>query len=184
MIETERLVLRAFAEEDAASFLEIMSDTEVNKYLPWYCLTNIEDAKKMLTERYIDVPGYHYAICLKNGELIGYLNVSASESHDFGYGMKKEYWSQGYATEASLAVIEVLKESGIPFITATHDILNPASGEVMKKIGMEYQYTYEELWQPKNILVNFRLYQLNFHSNIPTYSKYKELYPNNYVEDI
>ena len=27
--------------------------------------------------------------------------------------------------------------------------------------GMRYQYSYEELWQPKNILVTFRMYQLN-----------------------
>ena len=31
----------------------------------------------------------------------------------------------------------------------------------MKKMGMKYQYTYEEQWQPKNILVTFRMYQLN-----------------------
>lgn len=32
----------------------------------------------------------------------------------------------------------------------------------MKKLGMTYQYSYEEQWQPKNILVTFRMYQLNF----------------------
>ena len=31
----------------------------------------------------------------------------------------------------------------------------------MKQLGMRYQYSYEELWQPKNIPVTFRLYQLN-----------------------
>ena len=31
----------------------------------------------------------------------------------------------------------------------------------MKGIGMEYQYSYEEQWQPKDILVTFRMYQLN-----------------------
>lgn len=31
----------------------------------------------------------------------------------------------------------------------------------MQKIGMRYQYTYEELWQQKNIRVFFRMYQLN-----------------------
>lgn len=31
----------------------------------------------------------------------------------------------------------------------------------MKRIGMEYQYSYEEQWQPKDILVTFRMYQLN-----------------------
>ena len=31
----------------------------------------------------------------------------------------------------------------------------------MKKAGMEYQYSYEEQWQPKDMAVTFRLYQLN-----------------------
>ena len=31
----------------------------------------------------------------------------------------------------------------------------------MKNLGMCYQYSYEEQWQPKGILVTFRMYQLN-----------------------
>ena len=31
----------------------------------------------------------------------------------------------------------------------------------MQRLGMRYEYTYEELWQPKNKRVFFRMYQLN-----------------------
>ena len=31
----------------------------------------------------------------------------------------------------------------------------------MRKLGMTYRYSYEELWQPKNFPVIFRMYQLN-----------------------
>ena len=31
----------------------------------------------------------------------------------------------------------------------------------MKRLGMKYQYSYEEQWQPKDLLVTFRMYQLN-----------------------
>ena len=78
-----------------------------------------------------------------------------------GYGLCKEFWHQGIITEASRAVIDQLKKDEIPYITATHDINNPRSGEVMKKLGMKYQYSYKEQWQPKDILVTFRMYQLN-----------------------
>ena len=60
-----------------------------------------------------------------------------------------------------MLVIDQLKKDEIPYITATHDINNPRSGEVMKKLGMKYQYSYKEQWQPKDILVTFRMYQLN-----------------------
>lgn len=42
---------------------------------------------------------------------------------------------------------------------------NPRSGNVTRKLGMEYRYTYEERWQPKDILAHFRMYQLNFDEN-------------------
>ena len=54
-------------------------------------------------------------------------------------------------------VIGQLKEDGIPYITATHDVNNTRSGEVMRRLGMQYQYSYEEKWQPKDILVTFRI---------------------------
>ena len=83
------------------------------------------------------------------------------EHHDFGYGLSKEYWRKGIVTEAGRAVIAQVKKDGLPYITATHDRNNPRSGGVMRNVGMKYQYSYEEQWQPKNILVTFRMYQLN-----------------------
>lgn len=35
----------------------------------------------------------------------------------------------------------------------------------MQALGMRYKYSYEEMWQPKNFLVTFRMYQLNFDGN-------------------
>lgn len=35
----------------------------------------------------------------------------------------------------------------------------------MQKLGMIYRYSYQEQWQPKDILVTFRMYQLNFDGN-------------------
>lgn len=53
----------------------------------------------------------------------------------------------------------------------------------MKKIGMTYKYTYEEQWQPKDILVTFRMNQLNFDGNEERlYRKYWDKYPVHYVE--
>lgn len=99
--------------------------------------------------------------------------METNDSFDFGYGLCKEFWGRGIITEAGKAVIEQLKKDNIPYITAAHDINNPKSGEVMKRLGMKYQYSYKEQWQPKDIPVIFRMYQLNLdknHSRI--YKKY------------
>ena len=58
-------------------------------------------------------------------------------------------------------MVAKLKQDGLPYLTATHDQNNPRSGGVMQNIGMRYCYSYQEQWQPKDILVTFRLYQLN-----------------------
>ena len=93
---------------------------------------------------------------------MGYVNIGINEPHDLGYGLLKAFWRNGIVTEAANAVIHQVKKDGIPYITATHDIKNPRSGNVMKRLGMLYQYSYEEQWQPKNILTTFCMYQLNF----------------------
>lgn len=170
LLETERLILRRFTENDMEALYRIYSDKEVNRFLPWFPLKSMEEAQSFFTERYAAkyaLPqAYAYSICLKkDNHPIGYVNVAMEEHHDFGYGLRREFWHQGIVTEAGRAVIKQVRMDGLPYITATHDRENPRSGGVMKNVGMTYRYSYEEQWQPKNILVTFRMYQLNLDGN-------------------
>ena len=169
-LETERLILRKFTEDDLEALYYIHSDEEVNRFLPWFPLRNMEDARAFYEERFMsryrEERAYNYAVCLKENDYpVGYVNVSMDDSYDFGYGLRREFWHRGIITEAGKAVIEQLMRDGIPYITATHDVNNPRSGRVMKRLGMKYRYSYQEQWQPKNIQVIFRMYQLNFDGN-------------------
>lgn len=59
------------------------------------------------------------------------------------------------------------------YITAAHDRNNSRIGGVMQNVGMKYQYSYKEQWQPQNILVTFRILQLNLDGNESrVYKKY------------
>lgn len=189
-LETKRLILRKFTENDIEALFLILKDKEVNTFLPWYPMKNLEQAKKFYEERYtftyLKPQGYAYAICLKSDNFpIGYIKVDMEEPHDFGYGLRKEFWHQGIVSEAAKAVVEQVKKDGLPYITATHDVNNPRSGNVMKKVGIKYCYSYEELWQPKGFFVTFRMYQLNFdgHDDF-VYKKYWDMYENHFVEKI
>lgn len=129
--------------------------------------------------------GYAYAVCLKENNFpIGYINVSMEESHELGYGFRKEFWHRGIATEAAKAVVEQVKKDGLPYITATHDKNNPGSGHVMRNAGMTYCYSYEEQWQPKDFPVIFRMYQLNFDDKDFVYKKYWNMYSSHFVENL
>lgn len=165
-LETNRLILRKFTENDLEALYAIFRDEEVNRFLPWFPLRTVEEArsfyKKYFADKYAQACSYHYAICLKEDNCpIGYVHVCTDNSHDLGYGLRKEFRHRGIVTEASRAVVEQVKKDGLPYITATHDVNNPRSGGVMKQLGMTYQYSYQEQWQPKDILVTFRMYQWN-----------------------
>ena len=187
-LETERLILRKFTEQDLESLYQIYSDEEVNTFLPWFPLKSMEEAKRFYENRYAALyrlpQAYAYAVCLKEDNIpIGYIKVDMEEHHDFGYGLRKEFWHQGIITEAGKAVIAQVKKDGIPYITATHDRENPRSGGVMKNVGMKYQYSYEEQWQPKDFPVIFRMYQLNLDGNEDrVYDKYWNISAVHFVE--
>lgn len=170
-LKTKRLTLRKFTENDAQDVFGIYSDVEVNKFLPWLPFCNIDEAKAHIINKifpqYLKDVAYCYAVELnETNSVIGYVHINdIGRANDMGYGMAKKYWNMGYTSEAVQEVVNHLKKVKFPYLTATHDILNPFSGEVMKKVGMTYRYTYEELWQPKNYIVNFRMYQLNLDGN-------------------
>lgn len=69
LLETERLILRKFTENDLEALFNIYSNEEVNTYLPWFPLTSLEEAASLFKEKYREVYkrpyGYHYAICPK-----------------------------------------------------------------------------------------------------------------------
>lgn len=163
-IETERLILRPFSDGDLSALSMLLSDEEVTAFLPMSPLKDMEDARSYLRyiETWIRNGGLYYVICLKDSDLaVGCIHVSGDDSHDLGYCVRKEFWHNGFCTESCRAVVDLLRRIGLPHITATHDVNNPRSGRVMQAIGMRYCYSYEELWQPKNFPVIFRMYQLN-----------------------
>ena len=185
---TERLILRRFTEADIDAIYSIFSDVEVNRFLPWYPLKSLDEAAEYYRGRYAAVysqpSGYAYAIARKCDNIpIGYVNLELGDSHDLGYGLMREHWRCGYVSEACRALIGRAREDGIQYITATHDVNNPASGRVMQAVGMKYMYSYEELWQPKNFNVVFRMYQLNLDGDDSrVYRKYWEKYSRHFIE--
>ena len=186
---TGRLILRKFTADDIDAIYEIYADKAANVFLPWFVLTELSQAEVLFEKKY-DIfyrkaSGYRYAVCLKENNIpIGYVHVGDDGSFDLGYGLRRPFWHNGYATEACGAVLERLRADGVPFVTATHDVNNPASGAVMKKLGMRYTYSYREQWQPKNISVLFRMYQLNFDADIGVFKKYWYMYPEHFIEEI
>ena len=211
-LTTDRLVLRRFTPDDAGFIYELFSHEDEMRFVPAGPMVSKADALAHLEKEYLrwyraadagergkyDTPlDLRFAICLKDGatagggdaELagapIGYANIdSQNDALDLGYGLSPTYWRHGYVAEAARAVVEAAQSAGFPFVTATHDVLNPHSGYVMQRLGMTYRYTYREHWTPRDIDVDFRLYQIDFAPDAKTYHAYWERYPLHWVETL
>lgn len=146
VLETERLLLRPFTEEDAeAMFRNWESDPEVTRYLRWKHYTALEDVGPVLREwidSYAKPDFYQWAIVPKAvGEPIGSISVVGYDDRigqpEIGYCIGKPWWRQGYTSEALSRVIDFLiGEVGASRVESWHDPRNPNSGAVMKKCGM------------------------------------------------
>ena len=162
--------MRKFELRDADELFRILSDEEVNRFLPWFPHKTREETLRFLQDSgfadYDMAIAYRYAVVLRSeSRVIGYLSFlgidEKERSGDIGYGLLREYWGKGIMTEAVKALLFRLKADGFRYATATHDVQNPASGRVMQKCGMRYVRTYPEFWQPKGIWVNFNLYRID-----------------------
>ena len=152
-LETDRLLLRPFELSDASRVKELagdraIADTTLNVPHPY---------KDGMAEQWISTHQskfeagelVNYAITLKSTqELIGAIGLTVNKrfnSSELGYWIGKEYWGQGYCTEASKNMLEYgFKALGFHKIIATHFLRNPASGKVMKKIGMNKEGVFRE----------------------------------------
>nr|WP_156282456.1 GNAT family N-acetyltransferase [Paenibacillus sp. NEAU-GSW1] len=94
--------------------------------------------------RKIEGDGYPYAIVTKdNDDLIGCVSLNLAKPHqraELGYWLGKSFWGQGYATEAVKRIIQFgFQELKLHKIYAIAMTKNPASSNVMKKIGMQFE---------------------------------------------
>lgn len=148
-LETERLRLRKFTEEDAEDmYNNWASDTEVTKYLTWPAHSSIEVSKKVIDmwiDNYKDMEYYQWAIELKEiRQVIGTISLmnidNNIENCEVGYCIGRKFWNKGITTEAFFSIINfAFNQVGFERITARHHVDNSASGRVMEKCGLKYE---------------------------------------------
>ena len=143
-LQTERLTLRRLSFDDLYDYYERLgSDGEVSKYMLFEPHQDIGETLALIEEalvRYEEENFYRWGI--ENGDgLIGVIELlhfdEESESCTFTCMLGKQWWGQGYATEAVQEIFRFAKEElGVKKITADHMAPNAASGAVMRKAGM------------------------------------------------
>ena len=145
-LETERLLLRPFKEDDAQAMFEgWTSDSEVTKYLTWNAHENVETTKAILAlwlSEYEKPEKINFAIVDKaDGVLIGGIDVVRylEGTPVIGYTLSRKYWNRGYMTEACKALLTFLKGLGYTQARIDAAVDNVGSNRVIQKCGGVFQ---------------------------------------------
>lgn len=155
MIETDRLILRRWREEDAASLYKYASDKRVSELALWPCHTSLEMSRMVINEIFIPNP-YSFAMVLKETDepigCIGLVPTGAehyslnSSEREIGYWIGYPYWGKGLTTEALGGLIGYCRDTlGLKSLIITTDSRNVASQRVAEKCGFQFieDYVYE-----------------------------------------
>jgi RimJ/RimL family protein N-acetyltransferase len=165
IIETDRLIMRAFRFEDAEALFEMDSNPAVHQYLWQKPITKIEEVHayiEMVTNQYTTNKIGRFSTLLKEtNELIGWTGIKYVNDHvengntnfyDYGYRLNEKFWNKGYATEASKAWLDyAFNQMNIAEMNAYTHAENGASNHVLQKVGFQFIENYPDeqdvLWK-------------------------------------
>lgn len=148
-LETDRLILREFVEEDWKEVLAYQSDPLYLRYYHWSDRSpgHVRAFVQMFLEFQKEQPRtkFQLATVLKeNDQLIGNCGIRINNQElreaNIGYELSSQFWGQGLATEAAQAILRFgFEELGMHRIYATTLAANIGSAKVLAKLGMRLE---------------------------------------------
>lgn len=149
MIETRRLILRAFKESDLDDFFEYASVEGVGEKAGWHHHQTKEKTKEIL-DIFIKEDKVFALVDKEKNKVIGSLGVERYgmekelsefnnyQGREIGFVLSKSYWGQGIMPEAVKAVIDYLfNELNLDFLTCGYYNFNSQSKRVQEKCGFK-----------------------------------------------
>lgn len=148
ILETERLILRAWHDDDLELMLDINQDPKVMEYFPSVLGLAETDLLIQKIRKHYDEHGFTlYAVERKDThEFIGFIGLLSvgfeakfTPAFEIGWRLSSEHWGQGFAPEGAQAVLDyAFNELDIPEIVSFTTVGNLKSRRVMEKIGLTH----------------------------------------------
>lgn len=153
-METERLVLKLYNEEEESLLIELLTDKDVMKHVDNGVLTKENAAalwQKLIRDFYPKGIDTIYGVFSKDDErYVGHASIrprpEKKQDWEIGYILRKEEWGKGFATEIAKQLVEYgFEELNLKEVFATIDDDNYGSIKVAEKSGMSFShYEYDE----------------------------------------
>lgn len=148
VLETPRLILRPWRQEDLEDFFAYASEPGVGEMAGWARHEDREMTRKVLNS-FIEHKKTFALELKESGRVVGSLGIEALKpdeldipalyGRELGYVLGKPWWGMGLMPEAVKAVISCCFERfGCDFLTCGHFRSNHRSRRVIEKCGFEY----------------------------------------------
>lgn len=149
-LETNRLILREFCEDDIYDFFEYASIPGVGEMAGWPHHKSIETSQKIL-QGFLEEKEVFALELKENDKVIGSLGLhyswanddpkyAAQKSKEIGYVLSRDYWGRGLVPEAVCAVVSMcFNEYNCDMLTCGHFNTNHQSRRVIEKSGFKFE---------------------------------------------
>jgi 3-dehydroquinate dehydratase / shikimate dehydrogenase len=152
IIQTDRLILRQWHDEDLEPFAHLNADPHVREYFPGLLSRQESDASVKLASDHIQRCGWGFwsASLIQTDEFIGFIGLEDvyfsapfnkfTPAVEIGWRLAFDHWGKGYATEGATAALEYgFNALNLEEIVSFTPVQNMRSRNVMKKIGMHHK---------------------------------------------
>ena len=157
LLQTDRLILRPWAETDAESLFEYAKDPDIGPIAGWPPHTSAEESLSVI--RHVLVGAECYAICEKDSDraigsielkLNGHTDMTDRDDEcELGYWLGKPFWGNGYVPEAAETLLHrAFEQLGMTTVWCGYYDGNEKSRRVQEKLGFFYHHTCSEVPVP------------------------------------
>lgn len=146
-LETERLLLRQWQEEDFAPFAQMSQDAEVMRFFPGTLDAQKSQAMAQRCHALIAERGWGFWATQEkaSGQFIGMIGLNIpmadlpfSPCVEIGWRLARPAWGKGLATEGARAALRfAFDELALPEVVAFTTLQNQPSQRVMQRLGMQ-----------------------------------------------
>ena len=149
ILETPRLVIRQFTEDDVDNLFNLNSDPEVMRYLSGGRPTPRDQIQDQIIPFHLglydrlDRLGTWAAESAATGEFLGWFHFRPGHGSDditnieLGYRLRRSSWNKGYATEGSRALVSMgFTDLDVERVFALTMTVNTGSRRVLEKCGL------------------------------------------------
>ena len=153
VVETKRLLLRPFREDDLELIRRLYCDEEILKYTPFDVMSasQAENHLDRIIRTFGRPPEFNHEMAVvltRSNKRIGRTHIEVDKQTDtgmIGWFLLPEYWGLGYASEITMALIDQCFDGlRLHRVNAVCNPKNEASWHVLEKCGMRREAYLKE----------------------------------------